>query len=152
MEFKNAKELNAAADEYRAAGDEKSLKDIAKTYHIDEEDLNDFLDGADILATPLTLALGTIEYAKKELKTKGVLADWMGILESMASDSEDLAEKITFSSLEIKDLLGKILKEAFNSKVQVDDRIVKAAGLRTPLYLGIPGNKDIKKLIGDFYA
>lgn len=152
MEFKSTKELNEAAARYRAEGDEKTLEEIARKYHIDEEDVEDFLDGADTLATPLTLALGTIEYAKKELKTKGVLADWMGILESMASDSEDLAEKITFSGLEIKDLLGKILKEAFDSKVQVDDRIAKAAGLRTPLYLGIPGNKEIKKLIEEFYA
>lgn len=156
MEFKSTKELNEAAVGYRAEGDEKTLEEIARKYHIDEEDVEDFLDGAATLATPLTLALGTIEYAKKELKTKGVLADWMAILESMASDSEDLAEKITFSSLEpwnqIKDLLGKILKEAFDSKVQVDDRIAKAAGLRTPLYLGIPGNKEIKKLIEDFYA
>ena len=152
MEFKSTKELNEAAARYRAEGDEKTLEEIARKYHIDEEDVWDFLDDADTLATPLTLALGTIEYAKKELETEGVLADWMGILESMASDSEDLAEKITFSGLEIKDLLGKILKEVFNSKVQVDDRIAKAAGLRTPLYLGIPGNKEIKKLIEEFYA
>lgn len=152
MEFKDTKELNAAADEYRAAGDEKSLEDIAKTYHIDEEDLNDFLDGGEELATPLQLALATIEDAKAILNIKGVLADWMGTLETMAATSEELAEKITFSGLEIKDLLGKILKQAFESKVQVDDRIVKAAGLRTPLYLGIPGNKEIKKLIEEFYA
>ena len=152
MEFKNAKELNEAAVQYRAEGDNKTLEEIARKYHIDIEDVEDFLDGADILATPLTLALGTIECAKKELKTEGVLSDWMGTLETMAATSEELAEKITFSGLEIKDLLGKILKEAFNSKVQVDDKIVKAAGLRTPLYLGIPGNKEIKKLIEDFYA
>lgn len=156
MEFKNAKELNEAAVQYRAEGDNKTLEEIARKYHIDKEDVEDFLDGADILATSLTLALGTIECAKKELKTEGVLSDWMGTLETMAATSEELAEKITFSSDEpwnqIKDLLGKILKQAFDSKVQVDDRIAKAAGIRTPLYLGIPGNKEIKKLIEEFYA
>lgn len=156
MEFKSTKELNEAAVAFRAAGDKESLEDIAKTYHIDEEDLIDFMDGGEELATPLQLALATIEDAKAILNTKGVLADWMGTLETMAATSEELAEKITFSSLEpwnqIKDLLGKILKEAFDSKVQVDDRIAKAAGLRTPLYLGIPGNKEIKKLIEEFYA
>lgn len=152
MKITNTKEFNEAAKEMLPDCIDE-LKKLAAEYHIDPQDTEDYINGdMQELATPLQLAIGTIEDAKTTLNTDGVLADWMGTLETMAATSEELAEKITFSGLEIKDLLGQILKKAFDSKIQVDDRIVKAAGLQTPLYLGIPGNKEIKKLIEDFYA
>lgn len=152
MDIRSTQELNAKADELRSIGDTQALHDLAGKYGIDKEDVEDYLDGAVALATPLTLALSAIEGARKKLDTKGVIGDWMGVLESMAAESEELAEKVTFSGKSIKDLLGKILKQAFESKIRVNDDIAKAAGIRTPLYMGIPGTGDLKKAIGKYYG
>lgn len=152
MDIRSTQELNEEAAELRSRGDTQGLQDLAAKFGIEKEDVEDYLDGAETLATPLILALAAIEEAKKKLDTKGVIADWMGVLESMAAESAELAEKVTFSGKSIKDLLGKILKQAFESKVKVNDDIAKAAGIRTPLYLGIPGIGDIKKIIGEFYG
>lgn len=152
MDIRNTKELNEKAKELKEAGDTQGLQELAQKYGIEKEDLEDYLDGAETLATPLILALAAIEEAKKKLDTKGVIADWLGVLASMAAESEELADAITFDGKKIKDLLGKILKQAFETKIKVHDDIAKAAGIRTPLYMGIPGTGDIKKIIGEFYG
>lgn len=153
MKITNTQEFNDKAKELKEAGDTQGLQELAKKYGIEKEDLEDYLDGAaKNLATPLILALAAVEEAKKELDTKGVIADWLGVLASMAAGSEELADAITFDGKKIKDLLGKILKQAFETKIKVHDDIAKAAGIRTPLYMGIPGTGDIKKIIGEFYG
>lgn len=152
MDIESTQELNEQAEALKAAGKTDELKELAKRYGIEEEDVADFLDVGGHLTNPLTLALATIERERKTLNTKGVIDDWTGVLSSMAADSEELADSITFSGKSIKDLLGKILKQAFETKVRVNDDIAKAAGIRTPLYLGIPGIGDIKKLICEYYG
>lgn len=149
----STQEFNEKAKELKEARDTQGLQELAEKYGIEKEDLEDYLDGAaKNLATPLILALAAIEEAKKELDTKGVIADWLGVLASMAAGSEELADAITFDDKKIKDLLGEILKQAFETKIKVHDDIAKAAGIRTPLYMGIPGTGDIKKIIGEFYG
>ena len=148
----STQEFNDKAKELKEAGDTQGLQELAKKYGIEKEDLEDYLDGAETLANPLTLALATIERERKSLNTKGVIDDWTGVLSSMAADSEELADSITFSGKSIKNLLGKILKQAFETKIKVHNDIAKAAGIRTPLYMGIPGTGDIKKIIGEFYG
>lgn len=149
----STQEFNDKAKELKEVGDTQGLQELAKKYGIEKEDLEDYLDGAaKNLATPLILALAAIEEAKKTLDTKGVIADWLGVLASMAAESEELADAITFDGKKIKDLLGKILKQAFETKIKVHDDIAKAAGIRTPLYMGIPGTGDIKKTIGEYYG
>lgn len=148
----STQEFNDKAKELKEAGDTQGLKELAKQYGIEKEDLEDYLDGAETLATPLMLALAAIEKIKRMRNTKGVIADWLGVLASMAAESEELADAITFGGKSITDLLGKILKQAFETKIKVHDDIAKAAGIRTPLYMGIPGTGDIKKIIGDYYG
>ena len=152
MNITSTREFNDEANRLRSSGDTKGLYDLAEKYGIEKEDVEDYMDGTETLATPLILALAAVERDRKKLDTKGVIGDWMGVLESMAADSEDLAEKIVFDGKQIKGLLGKILKQAFESKVRVNDDIAKAAGIRTPLYMGIPGTGDVKKIIGEFYG
>ncbi len=152
MNITSTREFNDEADRLRSSGDTKGLCDLAEKYGIEKEDVEDYMDGAETLATPLILALAGIEEAKKKLGIKGVIADWLGVLESMTAESEELTEKVTFGGKSIKDLLGKILKQAFEGKDRVNDDIAKAAGIRTPLYIGIPSTGDIKKIIGEFYG
>ncbi len=151
--FNSTEELNETAEKLRQANNKDGLDKLAKAYGIDIEDMRDFINGdLERLATPIVLAIASIEKAKGELGTKGVIEDWMGVLASMAAGSEELAEKITFGGKDITELLGKILKQAFDTKEKVNDKITKAAGLRTPLYLGIPGNADLKKIIKKYYG
>lgn len=152
MNINSTQELNEAAAKLRDDGDAKGLYDLAEKYGIEKEDAEDYLDGAETLATPLILALSAAERGRKELNAEGVIGDWIGVLESMAAESEELAEMIAFSGKSIKGLLGKILKQAFESKVKINDDIAEAAGIRTPLYLGIPGNADLKNMICKYYG
>ena len=43
------------------------------------------------------------------------------------------------------------MKKSFAMKSRLDDRIVKAAGLRPPVYLGIPGKAQIRKIVRRYY-
>ena len=47
--------------------------------------------------------------------------------------------------------MGEILEESFAMKNRLDDRIVKAAGLRPPVYLGIQGKAQIRKIVRRYY-
>ena len=47
--------------------------------------------------------------------------------------------------------MAQILKVSFETKTQLDDRIVRAAGLKPPIYLGIPGKAQIRKIAEKYY-
>jgi hypothetical protein len=58
-EFDSAEELNAAAAGQKAEGDTGALKELAEENGIDEDDVQDYMDGVtDSLCTPLTAAYG----------------------------------------------------------------------------------------------
>lgn len=60
-EFDSAEELNAAAAGQKAEGDTGALKELAEENGIDEDDVQDYMDGVtDSLCTPLTAAYGKL--------------------------------------------------------------------------------------------
>ena len=44
-----------------------------------------------------------------------------------------------------------LIEVSFETKTQLDDRIVRAAGLKPPIYLGIPGKAQIRKIAEKYY-
>ena len=74
-EFNSAEELNRKAEELK--GDIYKLKQFAAENGLEEDDVNDYVDGVITeLATPLTAAMGKIKAEKEELELHGVLEDW----------------------------------------------------------------------------
>lgn len=68
-EFDSVEELNRAAAGQLEQGDIEALKLLAKENGIEDDDVEDYIDGCvDELATPMTAALGRIEVEMKEIK------------------------------------------------------------------------------------
>lgn len=66
-------------------------------------------------------------------------------------ENEEMALAVRRKGKSLKDCMAIILKKAFGEKTQLDDRITKAAGLRPPLYISIPGKAQIKEIVREYY-
>lgn len=69
-EFDSAQELNEAADGLLNEGDIESIKELAKENGIDEEDVQDYIDGySEDLATVSMAAFGRVSVEEQQAKT-----------------------------------------------------------------------------------
>lgn len=148
----NLEELNRAASAQLAEGDTEALIALALENGLEREDAEDYIDGcADELATPLMAAIGKINLESKELQLEGLVADWKDyILQSCTEDAE-LCKAVREKGKSLEKCLGELLKFAFNAKKKLNDKIVKAAGLNPPIYLGVPGKTEALEIIRKYY-
>lgn len=148
----SVEDLNRVAAELKTTGDEKGLLKLAEQYGMDKEDVEDYMD--DVVpefATPLMAAVGKLKHEAAVLGLQGVVKDWEECIEQMCTDDEEMCRAVIKSDRKLTDCMGKILKYAFDNKARVNDDVVKAASLRTPIYLGVPGKAELKKLITEYY-
>ena len=151
-EFTSFEEINKKAAELKAAGDKDSLLKLCDENGLDHEDAEDFMDGVIEELTTLKLAaIGKITVEKADLKIKGVVNDWTDIIIQMIEEDEKLAAAVRSKEKPLYKLLGILLRHGFEIKEKLDDRIVKAAKLNPPIYLGIPSNKDVKEKVREYY-
>ena len=112
----------------------------------------DFCTGAiEELTTPSLAAMGKLELEAKDLSLTGALRDWTDFIEQLCLEDEEMAFAVRRKGKSLKDCMALILKNAFNDKAQLDDRITKAAGLTPPLYISIPGKAQIKEIVRKYY-
>ena len=131
-EFDSYEEINRAAKAQLEEGDLEAIKTIAEENGLDPEDAEDFCTGAiEELTTPSLAAMGKLELEAKE--------------------DEEMAFAVRRKGKSLNDCMALILKNAFNDKAQLDDRITKAAGLTPPLYISIPGKAQIKEIVRKYY-
>lgn len=160
-EFDSAEELNRAAAAQFKEGDEKAIYDIAKENGIDTEDAEDYMDGViEELVTIRSAAMGKLKVESEDLELKGIVSDWKDMLVEECMASEELCVAIRKKDKALKHCLAKLIRFAFENKVQVSNKIVsvtkvthngKEESLRSPLFLGIPSKADTKKLIREYY-
>ena len=151
-EFTSFEEINKKAAELKAAGDKDSLLKLCDENGLDHEDAEDFMDGVIEELTTLKLAaIGKITVEKADLKIKGVVNDWTDIIIQMIEEDEKLAAAVRSKEKPLYKLLGILLRHGFEIKEKLDDRIVKAAKLNPPIYLGIPSSKDVKEKVREYY-
>lgn len=151
-EFDSVEELNRAAAAQKAEGDEEALLLLAEENGIDREDAMDYLDGAvEEFATPSMAAAGKLEVEARELKLEGMLADWKDQILQMCMEDDRLCRAVRGKGASLEQCLGRILKSAFEKKSAVSEKIVKAAGLRPPLYMGMPGRAEVRKIVLEYY-
>ena len=62
-------------------------------------------------------------------------------------EKKEIAEMVETA----KHLAANDPQASFETKAQLDDRIVRAAGLKPPIYLGIPGKAQIRKIAEKYY-
>lgn len=151
-EFDSWEEVNRAARAQLEEGDLDAIKEIAEENGLDPEDVEDFYAGAiEELTTPTLAAIGKLDVEAKDLKIDGVLKDWKDFLVELCTEDEPMSIAVRRKGKSLTEVFARILKEGFNTKTRLDDRIVKAAGLKTPIYMGMPGKAAVRKIIREYY-
>lgn len=152
-EFDSYEEINRAANAQFNEGDMEAIKIIAEENGLDKEDAEDYIAGdVEELTTPLLAAMGKLTVEAKELKLEGFMNDIKESISKWCEEDEALCLAVRKKGKCLEKCLGNILKAAFESKTQLSDKVVKAAGLRPPLYLGIPSKADMKKNVRKYYV
>lgn len=151
-EFDSYEEINRAAKAQLEEGDLDAVKRIAEENGLDPEDAEDFCTGAiEELTTPVLAAIGKLDAEAKDLNIAGMLSDWKDFLTELCTEDEKMSIAVRKKGKSMEQLFGKILKAGFDGKQRLDDRIVKAAGLKPPVYFGMPGKAQVRKIISEYY-
>ena len=147
-------ELNMAAEGLKNEGDLGSLKLLAQENGLDPEDAEDYADGmAQELATPVMAALGRIKVQKAEMKPKDIMEDWVSYIEQQVVDKPEMAADVMKKGKNLQGCIGALFKWAFGHQQQIDEDILKAAGVSNArVTLGMPGIGQAKKIITGYYA
>ncbi len=160
-EFGSVEELNRAAAAQKAEGDREALIALALENGIDKEDAEDYMDGVleQLAANPATAALGKLKVEKEALGLGGILEDWAEMIESFCIEDEDMAAMVRAKGKSLSKCMGKIMEYAFSHKTEVHQDIIRNAGddvkrmsSHGPMYIGVPGNADVKRIIREYYA
>ena len=116
-------ELNAKAEELRAAGDAKGVKAFAVENGLDEMDAEDYLEGeTDQLATPAMAAVGRLKVEEESYKEKGkgAVMEYMAIQTirriTLGNLDVELENAIMKKGKRMEHILGAMRKEAEKHK------------------------------------
>ncbi len=152
-EFGSAAEINETAVNLRREGDVESLKVLAKENGIDEDVLEIFLDGALLyLCDDMTAAIGKIEMEAKEVKCAEIMEDWVGYIKDQCFEKPEIARAVRKKGKSLSGCIAELLTWSFKNQNQVDQKIMKAAGVTAGrCTLGIPGMARAKKIITGYY-
>lgn len=156
-EFDSWEEINRAAAAQLEEGDTDAIYVIAEENGLDREDAEDYIDGVmPELANPLMAAHGKLKIEKEDMKLEGMFLDWQELIAQMCAEDPDFCLAVRRKGKSLEGCMGMILKRSFETKRQVDERICKAAGLRSggrkdPVYMGIPNHAEARKIIRDYY-
>lgn len=152
-EFDSWEELNEAAEGQLINGDFEALKALAKENGIDEEDVQDYMDGVfDELCNPSTAAIGKITLEKKEMGLKEIMADWADYIIKEAIDDPKMAIAVRKKDKSLAGAIGAVLKESWNIKEKIPEEIREAAGIKdASVEMGVPGYATVTRILRDYY-
>lgn len=151
-EFDSFEEINRAAAAQLEEGDVEAVMAIAEENGLDREDAEDFCTGAiDELTTASLAAVGKLDAEAKELQLKGMMLDWKDYIAERCLEERTLAIAVRKKGKRLEQCMGEILKAGFQKKEEISQKIVKAAGLKPPIYIGMPGKAEIRKIVEKYY-
>ena len=160
-EFDSAEELNRAAAAQREEGDGEVLTMLALENGIDKEDAEDYMDFCtEEFVTPLMAAVGKLKVEAEDLKLSGIVADWKDMIVKMCTEDARMAAAVRRKGKSLAECMAALIRFSFENKVQISDKIVSATKvmhngklepMRKPLYLGVPGKQQVKKIVSDYY-
>lgn len=159
-EFDTPEEINQAAAAQRQQGDEEALRLLARENGIDEEDAEDYYDGAmDTLVNPVTAAIGKLTVEAVDLHLGGgALLDWVAELRVMCMESEDFARAVRRKGKDLAGYIALTAEEGYKNRTMVDRRIVartkqikKIAG-NHEFAIGIPDKLTRRHLAEQYYT
>lgn len=160
-EFDSAEKLNHKAEELLKTGDTGAILALAAENGLDKEDAKDYIDGCvDTLATPLLAAVGKLKVESEDLDIKGIAEDWKSCIAELCAEDEKLCAAVRRKGKELKLCMASLIEFSFENKVQISNKIMKNVkvvhngkkeAFRGPLYMGVPNNVEVKKLIRAYY-
>lgn len=152
-EFDSAEELNAAAAGQKAEGDIEALRELAKENGIEDDDVQDYIDGvADSLCNPLMAAYGKLNVEAADIKAVEIVEDWINYIRVQCMDNADMAAAVRKKGKRLKQCISQILQWSFKNAYDVDKEIVKASGVNAAnVKMGIPGMARVKMIICNYY-
>lgn len=153
-EFNGYEEINRAAAAQLAEGDTDAVKGIAAENGISEFDAEDYIDGVvPDLCNARIAAIGKIDIETADLKPYEIECDWIEYIKAICIENEDIARAVRAKGKSIKGCIAYIIVWSFKNAKDVDEDIIKAAGISAQrVSLGIPGIATAKKLIREYYG
>lgn len=152
--FDSFEAINEAAWNQLAQKDYEAIREIAAENGIDPEDAEDFISGdTDKLCTILSAALGKLAIEEKELKIGGLMLDWLNYLQALCTENRDFSKAVRRTDKTLAGALGAVLKDAFESRNPVDEKIVSAAGIKINgrVDFGVPREARVRNLLREYY-
>lgn len=153
-ELDSAKEMNELAQNLFNEGDIESIRALAKENGIEGWTVDNYVEGYEpVFVEPDEAAIGKIEVEAADLKPKDIMVDWVNYIKTQCMEDEDLAVAVRRKDKSLKACIGEILKWAFSHQQDVDQDIVKAAGVKaSKITLGMPGRAEAQKIIREYYV
>ena len=150
--FKTVEDLNRAAAVQLAEGDIEAVLALAEENGIDKEDALDYINGAaSELATPRMAALGKLDMEVRELKPKLIMEDWVAYIRA-CTEEEHFCHMMFRSEKTLKGCISQLMKWSFINMIPVDKDIAKAVGVNVEVKMGIPGMRQAKQIIREYYT
>lgn len=148
----SAEEINKTAEGLKNEGDKQSLYALAKENGIDKGFADMYLAGAmPFLCDVATAAVGKLTIEAHELKAKELIADWIEYIKVSCMEDEELARAVRLKSKSVKDCLAALMKWSFGNLYEIPKDVAKAAGITANVKFGIPGMRQAKQIIREYY-
>ena len=159
-EFDSAEEINKAAAAQKEQGDIQAVRDIAEENGIDKEDAEDYIDGiVDDLTTPSMAALGKLKVEKADLKTTGILEEWVEELESRAVSDMNFAKAVRKKGKSLAGYIAKMAEYGYNHRAIVSKDIcelltgdIKRIVGNHEFSIGVPTKAERTKIASEYYG
>lgn len=159
-EFDSAEEINKAAAAQKEQGDIQAVRDIAEENGIDKEDAEDYIDGiVDDLTTPSMAALGKLKVEKADLKTTGILEEWVEELESRAVSDMEFAEAVRKRGKSLAGYIAKTAEYGYSHRAIVNKKIcelltgdIKRIVGNYEFSIGVPTKAERTKIASEYYG
>lgn len=154
-EFDSVEELNRAAAAQLAEGDTDAIIAMAEENGLDKEDAEDYIFSAGKLPlapTPFVAAVGKIRVEAADLANKvEIIDDWIMYIQLECEKTEGMSEAVRRKGKSLKGCIEKLLKWSLDNAKPVDPEILKACKINYKVTLGIPGAKQARELIRNYY-
>lgn len=157
-EFDSVEEINRAAADLKAGGDEETLVALALENGLSREDAEDYMDDCiNELTTSMQAAVGKLRMEMKELKLSGVLVDWTNELIDMCSESVEFRVAVRRKGKDLAGYIALTAETGYENRCVVDKRIVEKTGKIKSIIgshefsIGIPDKKTRRELANKYY-
>ncbi len=157
-EMDSIEEINRAAEGLKKEGDRESLFALAEENGIEREDAEDYLEDyvTELIPNAQTGAITKVQLEVREnrklYEAQDLINDWIGYIKIRATESEEFARAVRKKGKRVKDCIGSILKWSFANQTELDQELLKAAGVNAgKVTIGVPGMGIAKELIDEYY-